>query len=150
MSATHGSPPEGLECMVLLDDITEENYCEYQCMPSGLWHPAKACSEVVKELIDTQFNKYLDDVEKATKDCAAAVRRLVDKGPPVYLSDPHALPMPEGETHIEKVWYMAENEEVSSRLKGALEGEEREKLWTSQKEVLASMEAVEASSKESE
>jgi hypothetical protein len=50
-----------------------------------------------------QFQKYLDDVEKAARDCARAVRRLVEKGPPIWLSDQNALPIPEGDTHIEQV-----------------------------------------------
>jgi hypothetical protein len=155
-----------------------------------------------------QFQKYLDDVEKAARDCARAVRRLVEKGPPIWLSDSNALPIPEGDTHIEQVqcscldystflfglssffpfavhiflrfrmlslfgpnfdgkdativeksskknptetlcfgseqvWYAAENEEKSAKLKGTLEGEARDKLWAAQKEVLKSMEEAE-------
>jgi len=140
----HGKPADGMECMVTFDDITEENYCEYLAQPSGTWLPAKFSDSVVKEMIDTQFQKYLDDVEKAARDCAAAVRRLVVKGPPIFLFDAHGLPLPEGDTHISEVWYCNGNSTASAKLKGALEGAERESLWDGQRAVLASMEAAEA------
>mmetsp|Transcript_33605 Transcript_33605/g.82630 ORF Transcript_33605/g.82630 Transcript_33605/m.82630 type:complete len:156 (-) Transcript_33605:596-1063(-) len=143
MSDQHGKPTEGMECMCTLDDITEETYCEYQTMPSGKWHPAKFAAPVVDEMLQTLFKKYLEDVEKAARDCAAAVRRLVVKGPPIYVFDAHGLPLPEGETHIEKVWFCKGNEEKSAVLQGALQGKEREELWNSQKQVLAAMEAAE-------
>tara|TARA_R110002050_G_scaffold230857_7_gene366655 strand:+ start:1395 stop:1637 length:243 start_codon:yes stop_codon:yes gene_type:complete len=71
------------------------------------------------------------------------VRRLVAKGPPVYLSDEQALPLPEGDTHIELVWFASDNREESAKLKGAVEGEEREKLWAAQRETLRAMEEAE-------
>ncbi|GBG33950.1 Hypothetical Protein FCC1311_101732 [Hondaea fermentalgiana] len=142
----HGSPPEGLTCKATWEDITEEegNYCEYLSMPSGQWLPSHFGADTVRHLLKTQFPKYLEDVEKAAKDCAAAVRRLVTKGPPVYLSDAEALPLPEGDTHIEKIWFAADDEEISAKLAGALEGDAREELWASQRETLAMMEAAEA------
>lgn len=140
----HGKPLEEMTCMATWDDITEENYCEYFTIPSRTWHPSKYSAGVVRGLLKTQFAKYIKDVENAAKDCAAAVRRLVSTGPPVYLCDKIALPLPEGDTHIEKVWFMAGDEEVSAKLEGGLEDEAREKLWASQKETLAAMEAAEA------
>mmetsp|Transcript_27422 Transcript_27422/g.56157 ORF Transcript_27422/g.56157 Transcript_27422/m.56157 type:complete len:162 (+) Transcript_27422:147-632(+) len=148
MAAEHGKPEPGMECMVMFDDITEENYCEYQAMPSGKWFPAKFCDTVVEEMIKTQFSKYLDDVGKASRDCAAAVRRLVIKGPPLYLADPHGLPIPEDDTHIGAVWYCNGNRTESAKLQGALEGKAREELWEGQKAVLASMEAAETAATE--
>jgi hypothetical protein len=143
MATAHGTPPDGLECMCTFEDIDSSNYVEYQTAPSGLWHPSKFCADVVQEMLDTQYSKYMHDVEKASRDCAAAVRRLVTKGPPVFLSDPHGLPMPDGDTHIEKVWFCSGTREVSAQLKGALIGAEREELWNVQKEMLAAMEAAE-------
>ena len=145
MATEHGKPPEGLECMATLEDITEENFVEYRSMPSGLWLPAKFSKEVVEMLLQTQFGKYMSDVEKASKDCAAAVRRLVVKGPPIYLSDVNALPLAKEEDgFIDLFWFAAEQKEVSAKLEGALEGEEREELWSAQKETLAAMEAAES------
>eukprot|EP00298_Acanthocystis_sp_HF-20_P015742 c21247_g1_i2.p1 GENE.c21247_g1_i2~~c21247_g1_i2.p1 ORF type:complete len:153 (+),score=86.49 c21247_g1_i2:184-642(+) len=144
-TTTHGTPKQGAECMASGEDITNENYCEYLTAPSQTWHPSLYSEEIVRQLIATQFGTYLKNVENATRDCAAAVRRVIAKGPPTYLSDPHALPLPEGDTHITTIWYSKSNTEESARLEGALSEEEREKLWSDQKEVLASMEKVEAS-----
>lgn len=114
--------------------------------------------------------------------------RLVNsQGPPEHIFDPHGLPLPEGETHIDKIWFMKGDEEICAELAGALHGEwrnlpsalqlphqsktasytaamlrchhqdpytvsnfanpageERDKLWDSQKGTLAAMEAAEA------
>ncbi|KAJ1485013.1 hypothetical protein T484DRAFT_1795206 [Baffinella frigidus] len=143
MSTTHGNPPEGLDCMCTFDEIDSTSYVEYQAQPSGLWYPAKYGAETIQEMLDTGYDKYMTDVEKASSDCAAAVRRLVVKGPPIYLSDVHALPIVEGQTHISTVWFCKDSREVSAKLKGALEGAAREELWGVQKEMLAAMESAE-------
>jgi hypothetical protein len=70
-------------------------------------------------MLEEQFQRYLDDVEKAARDCAAAVRRLVNKGPPMYVNDAHGLPLPEGETHIAQLWFSDDGSEVSALLKVA-------------------------------
>ena len=146
--AGHGKPPADWECAATFEDITEEegNYVEFQSAPSGTWHPAKFSKATLLHLQATLFDKYMKDVEKASKDCAAAVRRLVSKGPPLYVSDPVALKLPEGDTHVAKLWFMDEDREVSAKLVGAPEGAEREALWNAQKEVLAAMEIAEATS----
>jgi len=72
-----------------------------------------------------------------TTDCQAELRRLLDKGPPIYISDPHALALPyNGDTHIEMLWFSSDNVERSAKLDGALEGEERQKLWDELKEFI--------------
>jgi hypothetical protein len=45
---------------------------------------------------------------------------------------------------------MSSGSEIPAKLENCLEGEERDKLWNSQKEVLAQMEAAEASDKAAE
>uniref|UniRef100_A0A7S2SMM4 Uncharacterized protein n=1 Tax=Mucochytrium quahogii TaxID=96639 RepID=A0A7S2SMM4_9STRA len=139
----HGEPREGLTCKATWEDITTLTYCEYRTQPSGKWLPAEFSSDTIDHLLSTQFGKYLSDVEKAAKDCAAAVRRLVTKGPPVYLADANALPLPEGDTHIDMIWYSRDNTEHSAQLKGALTGDERQALWDSQKATLEAMEQAE-------
>jgi hypothetical protein len=51
------------------EDIDESNYVEYQTMPSGKWHAAKFCEEITTSLLKTGFERYLDDVDKASRDC---------------------------------------------------------------------------------
>ena len=89
----------------------------------------------------------MKDVDKASKDCAAAVRRIVTKGPPQYLSDcnhPDAMPLPDGDTHVAEFWFMNGDKTVSGRLPDAPEGKARQDLWNSQKETLEAMEAAES------
>jgi hypothetical protein len=76
-------------CMATMDDITDEekNYCEYLSMPSNTWHPSGFAGPIVRQMLNSQFATYLANVEKASNDCAAAVRRLVTKGPPVFIED---------------------------------------------------------------
>ena len=73
----------------------------------------------MKKLIATQFNDYVSGVRKA--DCAADLKRRLDKGPPIWLSDKHALPMPESDTHICRVWFATDGTEYSAKLANSVE-----------------------------
>ena len=56
----HGSPTPGMECLCTMEDITEEdnNYCEFQSVPSMSWHPCLFSSDTVKQLILRQFDEW--------------------------------------------------------------------------------------------
>ena len=129
--ATHGPPPAGLECMVTFEEITaeEKNLCEYMTVPSGRWQAAKMSCEIVETMRASQFEQYMERVRKST--CEAEMRRLMAAGPPVYIEDKFGLPLPEGDTHVETLWYANDEKERSGRLEGAPIGEEREALWES-------------------
>lgn len=119
-----------MSCLCTMEDITEEdgNYVEYQCYPSMKWKPAQFELSVVHQLLDSQFEQYLSRVKKT--DCQAELRRLLADGPPIYLSDKHGLPLDdEGEEYVTKLWYASDGKERRAKLKGAVEGEEREELW---------------------
>ena len=146
----HGEPTEGLECLVTMEDITSDNYVEYQCYPSLVWKPAKVEQAVVEELLRTQFHVYIERVNKT--DCQAELKRLLASGPPIYVSDPYGLPLGESDvasdtidgsrtlndedTHIVQLWFASDNQERSAKLDGAVEGEEREKLWQGLKQFI--------------
>lgn len=134
-SGSHGKPLEGMTCLCTWDDITEEEYCEYQTAPSMDWHPCLYSAEVVEQLLASQFQNYVDNVQKS--DCAKELTRLLTSGPPIWLHDKQALPLPEGETHVVNLWFCRDGREVSAKLKGALVGEEREALWDNLKQFLA-------------
>ena len=118
----------------------------------------------------TQFGAFLERVKKT--DCQAELRRLLRDGPPIWLSDPHALPLPGAkdeknnngnvdndndndtnadndsepptessdsenkDTHVCALWYAGDNVEVSSKLEGAVEGDDRISLWNDLKRFL--------------
>uniref|UniRef100_A0A7S3L0L3 Uncharacterized protein n=1 Tax=Amphora coffeiformis TaxID=265554 RepID=A0A7S3L0L3_9STRA len=136
-SNVHGKPYDGMCCLCTMEDITleDENYVEYQCYPSMKWKPALYEQMIVEKLLDEQFESFVEKVKKT--DCQAELRRLLAKGPPIYIEDKHAMPLDDnGDTHIVKLWYASDNKERSAKLKGAVEGEERDKLWTELKEFL--------------
>jgi hypothetical protein len=92
------------------------------------WHPAKYEESVIVRLLQDQFHTFVKKVK--TTDCQAELRRLLATGPPVYIHDKHALPLPDnGDTHICQLWFSSDNTERSAKLDGALEGEERQQLW---------------------
>ena len=117
----HGTPSEDMECMATMEDITldDGNYCEFQTMPSGKWHKSLYSSSVVQRLINTQFSEWTAGVRKA--DCAADLKRRLGKGPPIWVEDKHALPVPEDDTHISRVWFSEDGKEYSAKLKGCVE-----------------------------
>ena len=133
----HGSPVEGMCCLCTYEDITLENgnYVEYQSYPSMKWKPALFELSIIQTLLDTQFEKYVEQVKKT--DCQAELRRLLADGPPIYVSDKVALPLAEDDDkYVSKLWFSVNGKEQSAKLKGALEGEERQKLWEDLKQFL--------------
>jgi hypothetical protein len=100
---------------------------EYQSYPSGRWKPALFEASIVDQLLKEQFYKYIERVKKT--DCQAELKRLLAQGPPIYLEDKHALKLDDGDTHVVKLWFARDNQEVTAKLVGALEGEERIHLW---------------------
>lgn len=100
-----------------------------------LWHPCLYERSVVEHLLKTQFGAYLERVKKT--DCQAELRRLLADGPPVYLEDKHALPLTEDtDTHVCALWFAGDDTSVSAKLEGAVEGDDRDNLWTELKQFL--------------
>lgn len=133
-SHQHGPVPEGLECLVTMEDIDESNYVEYECQPSGQWKSSRMEESVVRQLLQTQFHEYIQRVK--TTDCQAELRRLLASGPPIFVSDVHGLPLPDGDTHISRLWFASDGTECSALLDGAVQGEEREILWNELKQFI--------------
>ena len=99
------------------------------------WHPAMYEQSVVAQLLSSQFHSFVERVK--TTDCQAELRRLLKEGPPIYVTDKHAMPIPDGDTHIIKLWYASDpSVERSAKLDGAVEGEERDKLWAELKQFI--------------
>jgi hypothetical protein len=107
---------------------------EYQGYPSLQWRPALFEQAAVEQLLADQFHQFVERVK--TTDCQAELRRLLDTGPPCFVSDPNGFPLVEGDTHVLRLWYASDNQERSAKLAGAVEGEEREALWTELKAFL--------------
>jgi hypothetical protein len=80
------------------------------------------------KLLETQFTQYIEKVK--TTDCQATLRRMLKDGPPIYISDKHGFELAEeSDTHVCALWFAVDGKERSAKLKGAVDGEERESLW---------------------
>lgn len=55
------------------------------------------------------------------------------QGPPIYIADKHALPVEDEGEQVQELWFASSDTVESGKLKGALEGAERQALWDSQK-----------------
>ncbi len=130
--ADHSKPSEGAACASCWDDVTSDNYVEYKAEESGPWLASQFCATCIEILLDNQWEKYKTSL--STTNCKAEQRRLLERGPPVNISDKNALPCPAGpHAEVFKLWYMSDGEEHSAKLKGSLIGEERQKYWDEQK-----------------
>ena len=47
----------------------------------------------------------------------------------MWLEDSYALPLPAGDTHVCRVWMSADGKEYSAKLKGGVDGAQRDALW---------------------
>ena len=83
----------------------------------------------ILQLLESQFDQYIDRVKKT--DCQAELRRLLAKGPPIYISDEHGLTLDDADEYVTKLWFASDGKERSAKLKNSVEGKEREELWES-------------------
>ena len=130
MSEEHGIPLEGSTCMSCWEDMNNEIYVEYRSSIDSQWKPSGYCKMCIEMLIDSQWDTYVNGL--ANVKCKAEQRRMLQAGPPINLKDKTALPCPD-DSEIHSLWYMIDNNEHSAKLKGSLEGEERQKYWEEQK-----------------
>lgn len=80
------------------------------------------------QLLADQFHQYVERVKKT--DCQAELKRLLKAGPPIYISDKHALKLDEEDEYVCRLWFARDGgKEVPAKLDGAVEGEERNALW---------------------
>ena len=113
-------------------------------LSAGPWMPSVYCQQCLEgQFIAQQWQTYLDNISKA--DCAAALRRLITKPPPINVKDA-GLPCednattdddPErGEGEVHSFWYASDGAEHSAKLAGSLMGEERSRFWEEKKDFL--------------
>lgn len=120
-SAAHQTPAPGSTCLCCFEDLTTENYVEYQPYTDKTsWSPSAYCQSCVEYLLSTQFKLFQDNWAKTT--CKAEQRRLITRGPPVNLRDDKALPCPDN-TEVHLLWYSSDNTVKIAKLTGSFEGE---------------------------
>ena len=117
---------------VELDDETTVFYKESD---TSEWKKGGYCIDCTKYLLDTQWQTYSDGVKKA--DCRKSLRDSLENGPPINLRD-RAFPC---ENNTKEVFELKNNNEnISPKLKGSLEGKERQEWWEHYKAILNALE----------
>ncbi|KEG04563.1 conserved Plasmodium protein, unknown function [Plasmodium vinckei vinckei] len=125
--------PDNLLCLICYDDINENNYIEYKTDENSQWHPSMFCMNCTGILIDTQYHKYVDNVQKS--DCLKEQTSLLKMGPPINVKDKNGFPLSDGK-EIHSLWYFCDKQVHSAKLDGSLVGEERMKMWEELKKFL--------------
>ena len=114
-----------LTCKVTWDPIGPEQYCEYRCQPSGQWASSHFSAGILRGMRSKCFGAYLQkwrDIAALKEDCGAAARKLATAGPPRWLADPQGLPLPDGGTHVDKLWFMSAGAGRAGITSAALKG----------------------------
>lgn len=136
--------PDG-ECIFCVMELNADNYAEFKESESAPWRPSVYCSECIQEyFIDKQWEAYLKKIADA--DCAAALRRILSKPPPLNVQDKGFASDTNEEGIVHKFWFSNIQKEVSAQLKNTPLGEDRDRFWSDQQENLIALETAEAAS----
>lgn len=127
------------ECSCCYGDIDENNFVLYNEKMEGTWKSSKYCKICVAYMLENAWGTYIGLVGKA--DCAAALKRLIQNGPPINLRDPIAFACDNGTGEVASLYY--DGAVHSAKLVGSLEEEERETFWNTQLAVLRVMNEIE-------
>jgi hypothetical protein len=119
------------ECPLYCVPMTEKDgtYAEFQTYPSMKWKPARYSCDAIERYIATQFDEYVAASKKFDSTCDTEVKRRLEGGPPCWVKDTFGLPVTGGDDHICALWFSSDKKERSARLKGAVFGARRKKLW---------------------
>ncbi|GAW82589.1 hypothetical protein, conserved [Plasmodium gonderi] len=125
--------PQNLVCLICYDDIDESNYIEYKTSHTSEWYPSMFCLNCTEILIQTQYHKYINNVQKS--ECLREQKNLLEMGPPINVKDKNGFPLSEG-NEIHSLWYFCDKKIHTAKLDGSLVGEERVNLWNELKNFL--------------
>ncbi|EAN31101.2 hypothetical protein TpMuguga_03g00364 [Theileria parva strain Muguga] len=118
--------PEGSTCLVCFDDLSNQNMVAYKANKDSSWYLSTFCINCIKYLLKIQFHKYLNTL--STTNCAKEQRTLLDRGPPINVSD--RLGFPEaGNAEVYSLFDFGTLTPLSPKLDGSKTGKERMELW---------------------
>lgn len=135
------------DCLVCCSPIDTQLYSEFRYHQEQEWIPSRYCWDCIQYLLKTRWQDYCDSITKA--DCAVALDRLIQNGPPINLRDPVGFYDPEPSKHEEIQPGMFRNKDVSlevyefkycnnvltAKLEGSLTGNKRKMWWDELKEI---------------
>ena len=129
--------PTDKECASCFDNMNKHNYVLYKDNEQGNWMPCIYCSVCIDYMLKSNWENYVKQID--TADCAVALKRLIERGPPINFRDNH-LECKNETGEVYKFYY--DNAEQSSKLHGSLTGDEREKWLQDKSEILSIMESI--------
>ncbi|ORM41366.1 uncharacterized protein BXIN_0753 [Babesia sp. Xinjiang] len=122
----HLDIPNGATCLVCYDDLDRSNAVAYKVTEGSEWSLSTFCIICVKYMLKTQYGRYINALKTTT--CAKEQRALLEKGPPINISDHLGFPIAEN-NEVYELFDVGEGKLLSAKLEGSLVGEAREKLW---------------------
>jgi len=126
----------GEDCVCCFEPFEGSNKVDYQNHVDDSWRQSPYCLDCITHLQNTNWDKYINDVTKA--DCKASLRRALEDGPPIYIRD-KAFET-EGINNTGEIFQLrCEGKVISAKLKGSLEGDERNKWWNEWKNIMETM-----------
>ncbi|CDR96045.1 hypothetical protein, conserved [Babesia bigemina] len=125
------SPPsieidDGTSCLICYEDLILSNAVAYKATEDAEWALSTFCIDCIKQLLATQYERYITSLR--TTNCAKEQRALLERGPPVNISDHLGFPLAE-KREVYALYDMGQQAPLSAKLEGSVTGEERERLW---------------------
>ncbi|EKX72888.1 conserved hypothetical protein [Theileria equi strain WA] len=117
---------EGKSCLVCFEDLSKDNMVGYKVDIYSIWSISTFCIDCVQRLLKIQYYKYLETLSKTT--CAREQRTLLDKGPPINISDRIGFPL-SGSQEVFCLFDFNTFKPLSAKLDGSLTGQARQDLW---------------------
>jgi hypothetical protein len=128
MNTDHKVPNDAGDCCICCEILTQNNFALFKGLNENEWKLSPYCCDCIDNyFIAKQWKMYLNIIHSC--DDSRSLFRLLSHSPPlnvydtVFKSDSN----PRGEVQV--FWYAKTNGEVSSKLQGAPEGQERMDLW---------------------
>lgn len=123
------------ECACCLLEFEKPVYYRYAYLNGNVngnsgWIKSKFCWDTISTMLKHRYNNYIETIY--TSKCKKTLCEMIINGPPIWFKDA-ALPVPDG-AHI--THFLVDGIEISAIYEGAINGEERQKLWDSLKIVV--------------
>ena len=128
------------DCSVCCDNIDENNFVLYKDQKDADWKSSTFCVSCIKHMLATSWATYVNKIEKA--DCAEALKRAVNIGPPINFRDT-GLVCDNESKEVESFYY--DGRIQLAKLEGSLIDEERNKWWEKLKSEIKKMDEMEKS-----
>lgn len=123
----HSSDMIGMDCSFCFNEITD--CVEYKKNTTNEWFQSSICFECIMYLKRSQYGDYITQIQST--DCKRTLKRLLEMGPPLWVHDVNVFKNVDYENNENVIEFKCNDEIISARLEGSVDGEERKRLWDS-------------------